>query len=317
MAGVDRSSVSLVLNNPETTRVGAEAKRRILDAVEATGYAPDSAAKQLREGTSRTVLMPFPSYPFGPTFDHLIEGLADGAENAGLTFLMHGSHRATGAPAARAWAALNPQIFIGEHTRVDADGLETLRRSGAHSVLLFGEDAELDGATTISMHMTEPGRIAAVHLLARGFDRLAVVAPSDPRLATIADARVDGFLAEAATHGVSADAFRVDESDDALRAALAQILELGPRVGVFVYSDRYALPLISMAGDLGIDIPGRIGVVGVDDVPAARSARPALSSISYDPVAFGAALIAYALDHETARHDIPAPAYRLTERASS
>lgn len=167
------------------------------------------------------------------------------------------------------------------------------------------------------MRMTEAGRIAAAHLLARGFDRLAVVAPSDPRLATIADARVDGFLAEAAAHGVPADAFRVDESDDALRAALAQILELGPRVGVFVYSDRYALPLIAMASDLGIEIPGRIGVVGVDDVPAARSARPALSSISYDSVAFGAALIAYALAHGAAPHDIPAPDYRLTERASS
>jgi DNA-binding LacI/PurR family transcriptional regulator len=47
LAGVSTASVSLVLNQPETRRVGADKKRRILQAVRSLAYRPNGMARAL------------------------------------------------------------------------------------------------------------------------------------------------------------------------------------------------------------------------------------------------------------------------------
>lgn len=317
LAGVDRSSVSLVVNDPDTKRVGADAKRRIHDAVETLGYVPHTAARQLRLGASRFVVMSFPSWPLGPTFDRFIEGAAEAAEEAGLVFLMHGSARSNGPSAAAAWAELRPRVFIGERARIDAAGVDLVRRSGADRILLLGDDDAdvVPGATLVRTHLTEPGRIAAEHLMGCGYERFAVIVPSDPRLAFIADARVEGFVERMSASAAAVSVFRVDETDGDLRAALSAVEALGPSVGVFVYSDRYAIPLLAAARERGMDVPGRLGVVGVDNTLPALSTVPPLTSVWYDPKAFGRALVGHGVGADD--RDPPSPGYVLEARQST
>src|SRR5580704_17558652 len=63
LAGVSRSTVSLVVNDVPTARIGQATRERVLAAVHELGYAPDVSARQLRAGTSRLVLMPLPQIP--------------------------------------------------------------------------------------------------------------------------------------------------------------------------------------------------------------------------------------------------------------
>lgn len=317
VAGVDRSSVSLVVNDPETRRVGADAKRRIQAAVHALGYVPDRAAKQLRGGVSRTVLLSYPSWMVGPTFDLFIEGLSDAAEAADLLFLIHGSSSSTGLAAARDWAAVGPRIFIGEHRRIDAEGIALLFRSGTKVVLLAGDGVEQPGALTIPLNAHEPGRMAAAHLVERGYRQLVVAVPSDPRHAFAVNARIGSFVQEADRLGVASRIVRFGEADDSLTLALEEIMSVGGRVGLFAHNDRYAVPLLGIARERGIDVPGRLGVVALDNILAAGSATPQLTSISYDPRQFGEAILQYALHGQEGTSAAPGPLFRLTIRQSS
>jgi Bacterial regulatory proteins, lacI family len=54
-AGVSRTTVSFVLNEKRGTNIRAETKARVLEAAKALGYVPNSAARMLVSGRSRTL----------------------------------------------------------------------------------------------------------------------------------------------------------------------------------------------------------------------------------------------------------------------
>src|SRR6202041_1133749 len=54
-AGVSQTTVSFVLNKTEGTSISAKTKARVLSAAEALGYVPNSAARTLVSGRSRTL----------------------------------------------------------------------------------------------------------------------------------------------------------------------------------------------------------------------------------------------------------------------
>src|SRR5260370_2717652 len=54
-AGVSRTTVSFVLNEKTGTNISAETKARVLEAAQMLGYVPNSAARMLVSGRSRTL----------------------------------------------------------------------------------------------------------------------------------------------------------------------------------------------------------------------------------------------------------------------
>ncbi len=63
LAGVSRATVSYVLNNTSAVRISEPTRRRVHAAAEELGYVPHAAARSLRAGHSRLVLMPAPTFP--------------------------------------------------------------------------------------------------------------------------------------------------------------------------------------------------------------------------------------------------------------
>src|SRR6201987_5925499 len=54
-AGVSRTTVSLVLNGKENTGISVQTQARVLETAAALGYVPNSAARMLVSGRSRTL----------------------------------------------------------------------------------------------------------------------------------------------------------------------------------------------------------------------------------------------------------------------
>ncbi|WP_338071621.1 LacI family DNA-binding transcriptional regulator, partial [Actinomadura bangladeshensis] len=70
-AGVSQSTVSLVLGGKWSGRVSPTTARSVRDAAERLGYRPNQAARNLRLGTTRTVLLMVPTLTapfFGPVY---------------------------------------------------------------------------------------------------------------------------------------------------------------------------------------------------------------------------------------------------------
>src|SRR5260370_5874405 len=54
-AGVSQTTVSFVLNNTEGASISAKTRTRVLNAAQSLGYVPNSAARTLVSGRSRTL----------------------------------------------------------------------------------------------------------------------------------------------------------------------------------------------------------------------------------------------------------------------
>ncbi|MFD6094942.1 LacI family DNA-binding transcriptional regulator [Nocardiopsis flavescens] len=62
-------------------------------------------------------------------------------------------------------------------------------------------------------------------------------------------------------------------------AAFGAVAAVGA-TAVLAHNDLVALGLLAAARDRGVPVPGRLSVVGVDDTPAARHTRPALTTVA-------------------------------------
>jgi DNA-binding LacI/PurR family transcriptional regulator len=71
--------------------------------------------------------------------------------------------------------------------------------------------------------------------------------------------------------------------------------------GVLCFSDAVAAAVVQAAGDLGLQVPRDLSVVGFDDTPLARRVRPALTTVHQDSAEKGRVATA-ALTAEIARH---------------
>src|SRR5690242_14164125 len=72
LAGVSRATVSYVLNNTSAVRISEPTRRRVQEAAKELGYVPHAAARTLRAGHSRMVLMPTLPVPAGPLYSQFV-----------------------------------------------------------------------------------------------------------------------------------------------------------------------------------------------------------------------------------------------------
>ncbi|MEV1022777.1 LacI family DNA-binding transcriptional regulator [Streptomyces sp. NPDC050264] len=275
LAGVSRATVSYVLNNTSAVRISEPTRRRVHEAAKELGYVPHAAARSLRAGHTRIVLMPTPEVPVGPLYSGFLNELQWALSRLDYTVVQYGSVGLGGDEAARAWAELRPVAVLAP-AGMGPDGVGILQRSGAKAVITLGPDP-VTGAHALLMDHREVGHAAGEHLRARGHGRIGVVMPRQEGLDTFALPRLAGVQESGAE--VVRLPLSYDE-EDAARAA-GQIRELG-LTAVFAYNDEYAMLLMRALQDTGTDVPGEVAVIGADDLMLGRLLRPRLSTVRID-----------------------------------
>ncbi|WP_405406662.1 LacI family DNA-binding transcriptional regulator [Streptomyces sp. NBC_01104] len=278
LAGVSRATVSYVLNNNAAVRISDPTRRRVREAATELGYVPHAAARSLRAGHSRMVLLPTAGFPSGPLHHRFLHELESGLRRLDYTVVQYGSIGLDPDDAARAWAELRPVAVIAPGSvPLTQQGIAVLRRSGAKAVITLGPQP-LAGAHALIMDQREVGGSAVRHLLARGRRRIGVVIPGEPGLALFAEPRLAGARRAAATGGVRIETLPLRYAEDSAADLAARWRTLGLD-GVFAYDDSYAMLLMRALQDTGVDVPAETAVVGADDSMQARLLRPRLSSV--------------------------------------
>lgn len=142
LAGVSRATVSYVLNNAEAVRISEPTRRKVREAAEELGYVPHAAARSLRAGHTRIVLLPTSHVPIGPLYSTFLNELQWALRRLDYTVVQYGSLGLSGDAAARAWAELRPVavISLGE-IALSAHNVATLKRAGARAVITMGPDS--------------------------------------------------------------------------------------------------------------------------------------------------------------------------------
>lgn len=278
LAGVSRATVSYVLNNAEAVRISEPTRRKVREAAEELGYVPHAAARSLRAGHTRIVLLPTSHVPIGPLYSTFLNELQWALRRLDYTVVQYGSLGLTGDEAARAWAELRPVavISLGEIT-LSAHNVATLKRAGARAVITMGP-VSVPGAHALVMDQAEVGARAAAHLVERGRRRIGVIVPEEEGLELFSTPRLEGARSVARAQVVALPMAYTEES----AAALARRWGTLGLDAAFAYNDEYAMLLMRAFQDAGLRVPEDVAVIGADDLLIGRLLRPRLSTVQIE-----------------------------------
>lgn len=274
-AGVSVASASRALNGHRN--VADAMRRRVTEAARTLDYVPHLGARSLSTRQTGTIGVVLPDL-FGEFFSEMIRGIDSAAHREGLQLLlsnMHGDARETEV-ALRAMRGrvdglivMSPSVgpeFLGRHLPA---GLPTVVINGG-----------AEGRSCIAVDSHAGARAAVAHLVERGARKLAHVAgPADNG---DAQERLRGFREGVAELLGDEDPLILqgDFQDESGRAAGIALIEDRRGVdGVFAGNDMMAVGLLDALDDAGVRVPEEMMVVGFDDVPIARYARPSLTTM--------------------------------------
>ncbi|MDX2390676.1 MULTISPECIES: LacI family DNA-binding transcriptional regulator [unclassified Streptomyces] len=275
LAGVSRATVSYVLNNAAAVRISEPTRRKVREAAEELGYVPHAAARSLRAGHTRIVLLPTSHVPVGPLYSAFLNELQWALRRLDYTVVQYGSLGLNGDEAARAWAELRPVavISLGE-IALSPHNVATLKRAGARAVITLGP-AGVPGAHALVMDQAEIGARAVGHLLERGRRRIGVVVPREAGLELFSGPRLAGARSVA---GAEVEEVPLAHTEESAAELAARWRSLGLDA-VFAYNDEYAMLLMRALQDAGLRIPEDVAVMGADDLLIGRLLRPRLSTV--------------------------------------
>ncbi|WP_433676931.1 LacI family DNA-binding transcriptional regulator [Microbacterium gorillae] len=280
-AGVSRSTVSQILNG-HGHRFRPDMVDRVQSVARELGYRPSIAGRALARGTSDIVITLLPNISLGPRLRELIDRVTDELAQAGRTNLI--------------------RLSSGD-AQID-EAVLALRPAGLWSVapLAPTQRARLDEANVAVVDPPreyqeaidrEIGAMQARHLIERGYTAVAIATPEALREQPYATARERGALEECQRAGVTVlPTIRLSLE----RGSSQQTAEMlrGQSVGIAAYNDDVALAIMSAAIRAGRNVPGDIGVIGVDNTIASGVTEPSLTTIDID-VRFSAHEIVRAL----------------------
>ncbi|MEO3973809.1 LacI family DNA-binding transcriptional regulator [Streptomyces sp. CAU 1734] len=283
LAGVSRATVSYVLNNTSSVRISEPTRRRVREAAEELGYVPHAAARSLRAGHTRMVLLPAVTFPVGPLHHQFFKELQWALRRLDYTVVQYGSLGLDGDEAVRAWAELRPVavVSLGE-VGLTPSGVAMLKRSGARAVITLAP-RRVEGAHSLVMDQSAVGGCAVTHLVQRGRRSIGVVMPREPGMELFAEPRIEGARRVAAATGARIEPLPLSYDVESA-TALARGWRRRGLDAVYAYNDDYAMLLMRALQDEGIGIPDETAVMGADDLLLGRLLRPRLSTVHIDMV---------------------------------
>ena len=167
--------------------------------------------------------------------------------------------------------------------------LAALQQVGKPMVLV---DMNRRGFTSVNPDNLRGGYLATQHLLRDGRKRVAMLYGSLAHYSI--QQRNRGFRQALFDAKVHADPDlevmipTMGEGDEGVADAMRTLLSLPVRAdAVFCYNDRTALAAIKYCLNAGLKVPQDIAIVGFDDIAAASTAVPPLSTIRVDKEALG------------------------------
>ncbi|MGX1129436.1 LacI family repressor for deo operon, udp, cdd, tsx, nupC, and nupG [Streptomyces glaucescens] len=307
-AGVSQAAVSLVLGEKWRGRVSETTAERVRRAARELGYRPNLAARNLRLGHTRTVLLVVPALTT-EFFAGVYTGAARVAAAHGFGVVLYPSPEGIGPardPFASAQAALDGVIA----SSMAADALTAIRGDQLPLVMLDSDPDGSLGAATVNLDIADGIRQITEHLLGLGHRRFLHLAADVPSWTFEVRARELAARLDAVPGTTLRTAPAPIHIDDALTAAETALTGPGPRpTAIICDDDKLAAGAYKAARRLGLRIPDDISVTGLDDLALATAIDPELTTVRLDAELFGErgmhALLAVLEGRTPARGDIP------------
>lgn len=299
VAGVSRTTVSLVVNGVAGSNIPQETQDRVWAAVRQLGFRPNQMARGLRSNTSNVLGLITHEIATTPYAVAIIKGAQDTAFARGKTLLIidtEGAEHATEEASVRMsqWQA-EGLIFATDYHRAVEPPAGT---AGMPTVLVncFTADGAL---SSVVPDERQGGRLATETLVAAGHRRIGLI--NGPAGFPASEGRLQGYLDVHRAAGIEVDERLITVGDwwqeSGVRNAAALLDLDDPPTALFCANDWMAMGAYDIIKERGLRIPADVSVVGFDNrVEIAAHMRPGLSTVALPYYEMGAAAVEYLLD---------------------
>jgi DNA-binding LacI/PurR family transcriptional regulator len=279
LAGVSHQTVSRVINGSPNVR--PETRDRVMAAMRELDYRPNSVARALVTGRSRTLgVVSFDTTLYGPA--STLVGIERAAHDAGYFIIVASLKALTRESVTEAVERL--RLHGVEGILVIApydDAVQALVEVSAQVPLVAVESGPARGIPVACVDQAQGAREATRHLLELGHRTVWHI--GGPANFLEARERAAGWRETLVHAGAPVHEPLLGDWSPRTGYELGCRLSRDPAVSaVFVANDQMALGLLRALQEAGRSVPGDVSVVGFDDVPEAAYFTPPLTTVRQD-----------------------------------
>jgi LacI family transcriptional regulator len=323
-AGVSTATVSRIINN--SPKPVAEALRlRVLAAVEELQFVPNANAQQLARA-HRSAVGVIVHDVSDPYFAEITRGLQRVATENGRLVIICNSYRDPERELAyvdllhahqTAAIVLAGSGYNDKATTARLDGKLRLFESTGGRVAVIGRHEHAGDA--IVPENEHGGYLAADALYRLGHTEIGVIA--GPRQLTTTTDRLAGLRRAAKEHGRRLTASQIVYADfdrNGGAEAADQLLARNPELtALAALNDSMAVGALTCLRSRGMDVPGRISLIGFDDMPISIDVTPPLSTVRLPLEEIGVRAMSLALREDRGDPRVEHAAAELVLRGST
>ncbi|MGU9961517.1 MAG: LacI family DNA-binding transcriptional regulator [Candidatus Puniceispirillales bacterium WSBS_2018_MAG_OTU23] len=268
LAGVSRSAVSRTFT--EGASVSEKTREKIEQAAESLGYAPNFLARSLNTG--RTKLVGLVSNNFqNPIFLEVFDEFTRKLQDSGLRpLLVNLSNEVDAENSVRMLRQYSVDGVVVASSTLPPEFSKAFSDAGMPAVNSFGRYSTSPHVSVVGIDNHECGRIAANTLIGRGYKSVAFL--GGPISATSTQDRFAGFreVFESRPDIAFSYSFASAYSFNAGRDEMHRLLGGStPAEAYFCGDDVLSIGALSAIEDNGLQVPGDIGVIGLNDMEMA------------------------------------------------
>lgn len=275
LAGVSITTVSRVIN--KVGSVKDENRIKVLDAIKRLNFQPSIVAQRLATGKSNVIALVIPRYAgifYSFYVLELIRGIGMFCESLKLDLLLHLNDSRT-VLNLRGIGGIIFADIIGNRSQ-----LEDSLASGIPCVVINNHIEDLD-VSCISIDNLGGAEQAVKYLINLGHKRIAHI--TGDLVTHAAVQRLEGYKQALKNSDIEFRpeyVFKTDYSRGQARQATVEMLNMPqPPTAVFIASDSMALEVMTVAKEMGKDIPQNLSIVGFDDNPSGLYGSVSLTTV--------------------------------------
>lgn len=282
-AGVSTATVSRALR--DDPRITQSTREKVLQAADDLHYVPKAAAQALAGSATRSLGMVLPHLR-GSYYAELAVGFESRASELDCSVLLLRADPAADSRSAvrRLSGQVDALAFMARSVVPD----DLVAKVGKGRPTVTVARGRIPGHPAIFAESDGPAYELTRHLLEHGRRRLAFVGPLDDG-SDIA-ARYEGFSRALKEAGLEVPpSIDVELDEDAGRRLAHKLFDDDlPHDALVCGNDEVAAAVVFELQELGVDVPGRVAVVGWDDIRVARYLRPGLTTVRQPVAQLGA-----------------------------
>lgn len=310
-AGVSHQTVSRVING--STHVSPETLNRVEASISELGYSPNAIARFMATGRTGVLVCLAPNLT-DYTFASIIESAQGAAREQGY-FLMSAS-----AASEKIFGEMMQQFVASQHTEgimvinPYADGRYQLLPTN-FPIVFAGARPREEAVSSVALDDFKIAFMATQHLIGLGHQHIALI--TGPMTEDCSQDRFNGYQSAMQEAHLDPEEFPIIEGNWSPTSgydAFMHLLQEGQRpTAVFAQNDQMAIGVMRAAREIGIPLPEKLSIIGIDDIPLAAYLDPPLTTIRQDFSRIGrdaAHLLINAIENHTRKQNtLSSPSY--------